>query len=113
MDKTAFEPRIGIAWKPFGSQNTALRAGYAIFHDSSWNQGAQGLFENPPYFAESDNFPNVPCPFNNATSANPLDCGIQRLFLPVITTPPNPSTFPGAVQSQNLDFKQGMVSSST
>ncbi len=109
MDKTAFEPRIGIAWKPFGSQNTAVRAGYAIFHDSSWNQGAQGLFENPPYFAESDNFPNVPCPFNNATSANPLDCGIQRLFLPVITTPPNPSTFPGAVQSQNLDFKQGMV----
>jgi Carboxypeptidase regulatory-like domain/TonB-dependent Receptor Plug Domain len=109
MDKTAFEPRIGIAWKPFGSQSTAVRAGYAIFHDSSWNQGAQGLFENPPYFAESDNFPNVPCPFNNATSANPLDCGIQRLFLPVITTPPNPSTFPGAVQSQNLDFKQGMV----
>jgi Carboxypeptidase regulatory-like domain/TonB-dependent Receptor Plug Domain len=109
MDKTAFEPRIGIAWKPFGSQSTAVRAGYAIFHDSSWNQGAQGLFENPPYFAESDNFPNVPCPFNNATSANPLDCGIQRLFLPVITAPPNPSTFPGAVQSQNLDFKQGMV----
>ena len=110
MDKTAFEPRIGIAWKPFGSQNTAVRAGYAIFHDSSWNQGAQGLFENPPYFAESDNFPQVlPCPLNNATSANPQDCGIQRLFLPVITAPPNPSTFPGAVQSQNLDFKQGMV----
>ena len=56
MDKTAFEPRIGVAWKPFGSQRTAIRGGYAIFHDSSWNQGAQGLWENPPYFAESDNF---------------------------------------------------------
>ena len=56
MDKTAIEPRIGIAWKPFGMQNTAVRAGYAIFHDSSWNQGAQGLWENPPYFAESGNF---------------------------------------------------------
>ena len=56
MDKTALEPRIGIAWRPMGSQTTALRAGYAIFHDSSWNQGAQGLWENPPYFAESDNF---------------------------------------------------------
>ena len=53
FDKTALEPRIGLAWKPFGSQNTAIRAGYAIFHDSSWNQGAQGLWENPPYFAES------------------------------------------------------------
>src|SRR5581483_2451121 len=56
MDKTAVEPRIGIAWKPFGMQNTAVRAGYAIFHDSSWNQGAQGLWENPPYFADYANF---------------------------------------------------------
>ena len=56
MDKTAIEPRIGVAWKPFGSQNTAIRGGYAIFHDSSWNQGAQGIWENPPYLAESDNF---------------------------------------------------------
>ncbi len=51
--QTALEPRIGFAWKPLGSQTTAFRAGYAIFHDSSWNQGAQGLWENPPYFAES------------------------------------------------------------
>ena len=43
LDKTALEPRIGLAWKPKGSQNTVLRGGYAIFHDSSWNQGAQGL----------------------------------------------------------------------
>ena len=42
FDKTAFEPRIGIAWKPLGSQKTAIRAGYAIFHDSAWSQGAQG-----------------------------------------------------------------------
>jgi hypothetical protein len=108
MDKTAFEPRIGVAWKPFGSQTTAIRAGYAIFHDSSWNQGAQGLWENPPYFAESDNFPG-PCPFGNTTQ----NCGLQRMFLQAnlqpITTPPNPTDFPGTLQSQNLDFKQGRV----
>src|SRR5208282_3796288 len=108
MDKTAFEPRIGLAWKPFGSQKTAIRAGYAVFHDSSWNQGAQGLWENPPYFAESDNFFG-PCPYNNAGSSTPLDCGNQRLFLPTITAPPNPQLYPGALQSQNLDFKQGRV----
>jgi hypothetical protein len=108
MDKTAFEPRIGLAWKPFGSQKTAVRAGYAIFHDSSWNQGAQGLWENPPYFAELDNFFG-PCPFNNAGSATPANCGNQRLFLPSITAPPNPQLFPGALQSQNLNFKQGRV----
>jgi hypothetical protein len=109
MDMTALEPRIGIAWRPMGSQTTALRAGYAIFHDSSWNQGAQGLWENPPYFAESDNFSGADCPFGNATSANPLNCGVSRLFLPIITSPPPPDTFPGTVQSQNLDFKQGRV----
>jgi len=108
MDKTAFEPRIGLAWKVMGSQSTAIRAGYAIFHDSSWNQGAQGLWENPPYFAESDNFFGL-CPFNNATSASPKNCGLQRMFLDPITAPLLPSQYPGAVVSQNLDFKQGRV----
>jgi hypothetical protein len=112
MDKTALEPRIGIAWKPLGSQKTAVRAGYAIFHDSSWNQGAQGLWENPPYFAESDNFFG-PCPFNNSGQAVPKNCGNRYLFLDStlnpITSPPSPQSFPGALQSQNLNYKQGRV----
>jgi hypothetical protein len=112
LDKTAFEPRIGLAWKPFGSEKTAVRAGYAIYHDSSWNQGAQGLWENPPYFAESDNFFG-PCPFNNGAAAEPLNCGNQFLFLDTnlnaITAPLSPQLFPGALQAQNLNFKQGKV----
>src|ERR1700722_642460 len=108
FDKTAIEPRIGLAWKPFGSQKTSVRAGYAIYHDSAWSQGAQGLWQNPPYYAESDNFFG-PCPFNNAGSATPLDCGNQRLFLPAITSPLGPQSFPGTLQSQNLNFKQGKV----
>jgi carboxypeptidase family protein len=108
FDKTAFEPRIGFAWKPMGSQNTAVRAGYAIFHDSSWNQGGQGLWLNPPYFAESDNFIGFaigPCPLGNTT----IDCGLSRSFLPIITAPPNPASFPGTFWAQNPNFKQGMV----
>jgi len=114
VDKTALEPRIGFAWKPRGSQTTVLRGGYAIYHDSSWNQGAQGLWENPPYLAESDNLifahgGEAACPFGNTTD----NCGIQRVFLQPnlqpTTAPPNPSIFPGTVQAQNLDFKQGMI----
>ncbi len=115
-DKTAFEPRIGLAWKPFGSDKTAVRAGYAVFHDSSWNQGAQGLWENPPYLAEIDAFASptsttqpLVCPFNNYGSATALPCGNGRLFLPALTAPPNPQLYPGALQVQNLNFKQGRV----
>jgi hypothetical protein len=116
FDKTAFEPRIGLAWKPLGSTTTAIRAGYAIFHDSAWSQGAQGLWQNPPYYAEVDNFnnfPGNPCPFGNATSAMPLNCGLQLGFLQSnlepILGPPSPDSFTGTIQSQDLNFKQGMV----
>jgi hypothetical protein len=131
FDKTALEPRIGLAWKPFGSQNTAVRAGYAIYHDSGWSQGAQGLWQNPPYYAEADNFSygvGFPCPFGNWTLAttdpNVQPCGLRDSFLlgsfnaatfstppPLvpITSPPNPDNFTGTSLSQNLNFKQGMV----
>jgi Carboxypeptidase regulatory-like domain len=31
--KLGFEPRVGIAWRPFKSNNTAVRAGYGLFRD--------------------------------------------------------------------------------
>src|ERR1700674_3034549 len=125
FDKTAVEPRIGLAWKPFGSQSTAVRAGYAIFHDSSWNQGAQGLWENPPFFAESDFFgftaqgcPSATVPsgatsFCDASFTAPKAPGIQGLTIsqgfPIFQTPPDPGSFTGTFQGQNLNFKQGQV----
>ncbi len=105
FDKTALEPRIGFAWKALGSQTTVVRGGYAIYHDSSWNQGSQGLWQNPPYYAETDNF-NGLCKFG---SLGTQGCGIQTAFLPLFTAPPNPANFTGTVLSQNLNFKQGMV----
>ncbi len=113
FDKTALEPRIGLAWKPFGSQNTAIRAGYAIFHDSSWNQGGQGLWENPPYFGETDNFAGF-SPFQSLGTqtcgfAGNAGCGLAAGFLPPLTPPLNPDNFTGEAQSQNLNFKQGRV----
>ncbi|HXJ07494.1 MAG TPA: carboxypeptidase-like regulatory domain-containing protein [Candidatus Acidoferrum sp.] len=113
-DKTALEPRIGVAWKPRGSEKTAVRAGYAIYHDSSWSQGAQGLWQNPPYYAESDlfsfgggcTFPTAACATNFGQEPNALTIsdGFQ-----VFSTPPTASTFTGTIQAQNLDFKLGMV----
>ncbi len=120
FDKTAFEPRIGFAWKPLGLQSTVVRGGYAIYHDSAWSQGAQGLWQNPPYYAEADNFnyfPSNPCPYGNALAGAPQNCGVQLSFLqnptpgvlqPILSAP-SPDSFTGTIQTQNLNFKQGMV----
>ena len=56
MFKEAYEPRLGATWKIAGSDKTVLRLGFGIYHDSSWNQGAQGLWQNPPNLGESDQF---------------------------------------------------------
>jgi hypothetical protein len=126
LDKTAFEPRLGLSWKVLGSQTTVLRAGYAIFHDSSWNIGGQGLVNNPPFEASSALFPGFPgftgtCPepafdtnpnvFLCAVSGGyPAGTGNPNPFgVGVFTAPPNINTFLGTVQSQNPNFKQGMI----
>ena len=124
-DKTALEPRIGVAWKPRGSDKTAVRAGYAIFHDSSWNQGAQGLWQNPPYYDESDAFAfGGACTFVAAACYTPAKPNASAISIfptafsagaggfPIITGPPtqpNFTDFTGTIQSQNTNFKLGMV----
>lgn len=124
FDKTAFEPRIGLAWKPRGSDKTAIRAGYAIYHDSSWSQGAQGLWQNPPFYDESDNFQfGGSCTFAAAAcaagGATPTAISISPTafsggtagFIPIITAPPAPpfTSFTGTILAQNTNFKPGMV----
>ncbi|MGA8028722.1 MAG: carboxypeptidase-like regulatory domain-containing protein [Bryobacteraceae bacterium] len=113
MDWTALEPRIGVAWKPFSSSNTVLRGGYAIYHDSSWNQGAQGLWQNPPYYAESDAFAfGGNCTFATAACAGngltPTAISMSSGF-PTFTSPPNPSDFTGTILAQDRNFKQGRI----
>jgi hypothetical protein len=115
LDKTALEPRFGFAWKPFGSAKTAVRGGYSIFHDSSWNQGGQGLWENPPFFAESGQFAFTVGGCAAATAAcagfvGPFDFGLNvSNGFPLFTQEPDPATFQGTIQSQNRNFKQGRV----
>jgi len=115
MDLTALEPRVGLAWKPWGSQTTVVRGGYAIFHDSSWNQGAQGLWQNPPYYYESDAFAfGGGCPFATAACATkygqtPYPAISLSQGFPIVTSSPPLNSFTGTILSQNTNFKQGRV----
>jgi len=120
---TAFEPRIGLAWKVLGSDKTAVRAGYAIYHDSAWSMGAQGLWMNPPFFAEGDalgfaqqaGIPGLSgCPFSTSYCATvlgqtPSGYGLSQGF-PIFNSPPTtPSAFTGTFFTQPRDFHLGMV----
>jgi Carboxypeptidase regulatory-like domain len=116
FDKTALEPRIGFAWKPMGSDKMAVRGGYSIFHDSAWNQGGQGLWQNPPYYAEVD-----PCTFCLAfgSAFGSLSGGFllpagtaSALAVPggaIYNSPVNPQFYTGSIQSQNRNFRQGII----
>jgi hypothetical protein len=116
FDKTAFEPRIGLAWKPMGSTKTVVRAGYSIFHDSAWNQGGQGLWQNPPYYAEVDPPTFL---FGFGSPAGSLSGGFllpsgtpSTTDVPggaVYSSPVNPTTYTGSIQSMNRNFVQGMI----
>ena len=118
---TAFEPRLGLAWKVFGSDKTAIRAGYAIYHDSAWSMGAQGLWQNPPFFAEGDAFglaqqsgiPGAGCPFTTSycytVLGAPFASGASINGFQIFNSPPTLSTFTGSLFTQPTDFKLAKV----
>jgi hypothetical protein len=108
------EPRIGAAYKVLGSDKTVVRGGFAIYHDSAWSQGAQGLWQNPPFFAEGDIFQFGGCPVATPSGGTPA-CGpggtvtsISTGF-PIFKTPPTLSTFTGTLFYQPQDFRPGQV----
>ena len=118
MDNSALEPRIGLAWKMFGNDKTVVRAGYAIYHDAAWSMGAQGLWQNPPYAAESFGISFGGCATATAHCASlpgqePNIGTGQRVGIsdgfPIITPPVTPLNFAGSFNTQPTNLKIGMV----
>ncbi len=113
MDWTGLEPRVGGTWKVLGSDKTVLRAGYAIFHDSAWSQGAQGLWQNPPFLGEYSGFGAAGCAFATSYCAvtlaqSPSALSLSNGFVPV-PTPPTAASFQGTFAYEPTNAKHGMV----
>jgi hypothetical protein len=113
----AYEPRVGATWKVLGSDKTVLRLGFGIYHDSSWNQGAQGLWQNPPNLGESDHFPNTfsaGCPFSTSYCATKLGQTVEDVpttsgGFALLPTPQNVASFVGTYYYQPTNFQPGRV----
>jgi hypothetical protein len=62
-----FDPRIGVAWDPFGDHKTSVRAGAGIFFDPIHARSyASGYYFNPPYALAFIPLPQFPNPFPGA-----------------------------------------------
>jgi hypothetical protein len=109
----AYEPRLGLAWKVLGSDKTVLRAGFGIYHDSVWSQGAQGLWQNPPNLGESDQFAAAGCAFATSYCASHGQTPSGTFFLSTgftpLPTPQSVSTFQGTFYYQPPNFQPGRV----
>ena len=113
----AYEPRVGATWKVLGSEKTVVRVGFGIYHDSSWNQGAQGLWQNPPTLGESDQLPatfSTGCAFATSYCATVGDQTPELNFtlstgFPLLPTPQDTSSFVGTYAYQPTNFQPGRV----
>lgn len=111
----AYEPRLGATWKVLGSDKTVIRLGFGMYHDSSWNQGAQGLWQNPPNLGESDTFIGG-CPYSTSYCAVTLGQFDSQFSpatttggFPLLSTPQDVTSFVGTYAYQPTNFQPGRV----
>lgn len=66
-DRSGFEPRVGIAWRPIGGSSLVIRAGYGIYYDTSVYQTIALQMAQQAPLSKSVNVQNsVTCPLTLA-----------------------------------------------
>jgi hypothetical protein len=67
-DKSGFEPRVGLAWRPMPGSSLVVRAGYGIYRDTSVYQAIASQMAQQPPLSKTLSVQNTPA--NPLTLAN-------------------------------------------
>ncbi len=110
-DYLGFAPRVGVAWRPFGTTKTVIRTGYGIFFSGELLNDVRNGLDNVFPVVIAPSFSNVAANPNALTLASPWPGGLATLATAANgfqSTPSNPY-----LQSYNLtverEFGRGVV----
>lgn len=88
-DKRAFEPRVGIAWRPLPASSLVIRAGYGVYYDTSVYQTLATQMSQQFPLSKSLSVQNTPTNpltlaegFNASPATTPNTFGIDPNFRP-------------------------------
>lgn len=70
-DRTGFEPRLGVSWRPIAGSSIVVRAGYGIYHDTSVYQASTlQLAQQSPLSKTLSVQRSAACPLSLASGFN-------------------------------------------
>lgn len=80
-DRSGFEPRIGLAWRPLPASSLVIRAGYGIYDDTSIYQRIAGDMAQQAPLSKSLSVQNSPaCRLTLAGGFNPCPSTTENTF---------------------------------
>jgi hypothetical protein len=101
-----FEPRVGLAWRPFGD-DTVVRTGFGMYYERVQGNDIYNVAPNPP-------FSNLATIFNSTTAPQPLlsnPGGGTSAILPPSLTVYDPAYPTGATMQYNFGIQRRLAPS--